>query len=136
MKGTQKSPVGKRVIFNNAEIVIKQGNCTILCKDVSIIYLRILLEVTPFMISGDKLSYKSHQLGTSLYRKNMFGEGPTLFLHQAEREKDGSLQHCQVLVNLGTYVNTLDADGRKALFYAVRYEKEDIIELLLNKGPT
>jgi hypothetical protein len=22
------------------------------------------------------------------------------------------------------------------LFYAVRYEKEDIIELLLNKGPT
>jgi ankyrin repeat protein len=64
----------------------------------------------------------------------MLGEGPTLFLHQAET--DGSLQHCEVLLNLGIYVNTLDADGRKALFYAVQHEKKDITELLLNKGPT
>jgi ankyrin repeat protein len=85
------------------------------------------------MISGDKLSYKSHQLGTSVHRKNVLGESPTLFLYQAER--DGSLQHCHVLLNLGIYVNSLEADGRKALFYAVQYEKKDIIELLLNKEP-
>jgi predicted peptidase len=73
-------------------------------------------------------------LGTSGHRKNILGEGLTLFLHQAER--DGSLQHGQVSLNLGTYVNTLDADERKALFYAVQYEKKGIIKLLLNKGPT
>ena len=86
------------------------------------------------MISWEKLSYKSHQFGTSVYRKNMLGEGPTPLLHQAGT--NGSLQHCEVLLNLGTYVNTLDADGRKPLFYAVQYEKNDIIDLLLNKGPT
>lgn len=90
--------------------------------------------MTSFIVSGDKLSYKSHQLGKSCHRQNILGEDPTLYLRQTAI--DGSLQHCQVLLNLGTYVNTLDADERKALFYAVQYEKKEVVEFLLNKGPT
>jgi len=87
------------------------------------------------MILWENLLYKSHQLGASVHRKNMLGEGPTLF-YIKERERDSSLQHCQDILNLETYVNILDADGRKALFNVVQYEKKDIIELLLCKGPT
>jgi ankyrin repeat protein len=62
----------------------------------------------------------------------MISEPSYTTLHQAA--KDGHLPLFETLVDFRCHVDTADADGCTALFYAVQYEHRDTVELLLKNG--
>jgi ankyrin repeat protein len=57
----------------------------------------------------------------------MIGEPSNTTLQPAA--KDGHLSLVDTLIDFDYHVDTADADGCTALFYAVQYEHRDIIEL-------
>ena len=48
--------------------------------------------------------------------------------------KDGDIEACHRLIESGANINHQDDKGATALLYAVLAAKEDIVQLLLNKG--